>query len=229
MLFSITSAGIRSMADRVAADLGRPKAYALELLSHALGFRNWDTCSGVLRQEALPRLKEKKTFWSAVAATESDCDSPAWARFEITPDTWAHIQELAAMCRTGGLSLVAVPAGATVVGWEELDADGDYRNIQNWQIYATADCVWFRGKRKHYAHAVETPAIGLDRLGKLLSQDCAGEVDATRVWGGEIFHDPQYGAASLLTELAGAWKLPVALASEDRQQLVELRKASEKQ
>lgn len=190
MNIELTSQSIRTMADRVTKaypDTSKPKA--LEMLAVALGYRNFDTLSGMLKK-APTKLASFASFdlYFAMRATDEWAPEPVWAKKQITPAFVEKLKHYVEQCKAAGLSSMRVDC--TQVPDMELDdwddgKESDPFNVHYWTLTVTPTRFWYSATPKHAEYEVETRALYLDDLQRLI--DNAGDTDSVSRHGNTAF------------------------------------------
>lgn len=138
----------------------------LEVLAASLGFRNWDTMSGMLKRESRPSLAlaQPVKLYVEVFATGGG-DGPDWAQVVIDQVFVDQLSSLQALCDDRRLSHVATFGEPTLWQGDHRDEpDVDAVSFDNTQIYVTARGWWFRATPKHTAYACETRIVDIEML-----------------------------------------------------------------
>lgn len=169
MDITITSKSARVLAERLRHKVGPEQlsvSKAYEALAHTLGHKNWDTLSGVLANEEIkpePALRPglKELFVLAFSCDEN-CDSPDWARVDLSTGFLERVFGLAKLCKDQGLEHVSVTDQPNY--WH----DPSHLNVRDESLYVSERSFWFRGHPKHCDYAVETRSVPLDDLRALL-------------------------------------------------------------
>lgn len=200
MQVELTSKSVRTMASRLSKaypDISRP--LALEMLAKALGYRNFDTLSGLLKQEVLkesaPPLPDLSLFgnavelWMEAYVCDDFGDGPSWAMVALDAPLVTRILKMQATCQNNALGHVSEWESPS--DWEEDAGYGSRFNMQDWQLYVSSDRFWFRGHPKHCSTAVETRGIRIEELmSKLSCPTGTGSASDTLAWvAGALFWD----------------------------------------
>lgn len=110
----------------------------------------------------------KKTVYLSVHATTEFGESPAFARWEMTPEAVARIRELRELCATHGLSQCN--------DWYSIDWDNDEEfRLRGEELIVGPGYFWFTGHPKYADFDIETHALTYDDLDALCESD-PGEV-----------------------------------------------------
>lgn len=168
MKIELNESKVRQIATRVRAALfeGQPThSQLLELLSSALGFRNWDTMSGILKRESQPRLVLERpvTLYVEVFATGLD-DSLDWAQVVIDQVFLDQLLSLQALCEDQRLSHVASLGEPALWQGEHREHNDDPVNFDSSHLYVDARRFWFRALPRHYSSAFETRSVDIEML-----------------------------------------------------------------
>jgi hypothetical protein len=161
---------VRDMADRLRSAMEGTQlshSQALEILSKTLGYRNWDTLSGILRNDisavnfethAAAYLDKPVTLYLSVYACDDFGDSPSWASVTIDRAWLATLFRLQALCieqRVDSSSLALGP-----------DAWASYETFRlRGETFEVSAAHWFfKAFPKHADYAVETRMIDTARM-----------------------------------------------------------------
>lgn len=138
----------------------------LEVLSASMGFRNWDTMSGMLKRESRPTLAltQPVKLYVQVFAT-GDGDGPDWAQVVIDQVFLDQLLSLQALCHDRRLSHAATFGEPSLwQGDHREEPDADSISFDSTQLYITARGWWFRATPKHTAYACETRVVDIAML-----------------------------------------------------------------
>lgn len=211
MQIELSSSSVRTMADRVVKthpDLAKP--LVLELLAHAFGYRNFDTLSGVLKNESAPApapalplpISARKfpvTLWLECRVLSDYGSCPAWARLELTEERLRQLLTLQAECSEKNLSTVSVFDGPDE--WDENAGANRYYNMRDAQLCVSKIAFWFSARPKHAEYNVETVVVYFDTLLERLSQGTGGSHH--NGWIGDDLYFAHDSVADLFYELPG--------------------------
>ena len=138
----------------------------LEVLAASLGFRNWDTMSGMLKRESRPTLtlaQPVKLYMQVFATCEGD--GPDWAQVVIDQVFIDQLLSLQALCDDRRLSHVATFGEPNLWQGDHREEPGaDSINFDSTQLYITARGWWFRATPKHTSYACETRVVDIEML-----------------------------------------------------------------
>jgi hypothetical protein len=144
----------------------------LEVLAASLGFRNWDTMSGMLKRESLPKLtlQQPVQMYVEVFAT-GDNNGPDWAQVVIDQALLDELLSLHALCEDRKLSHVASVGEPTL--WQ-----GDHREepadeavyFDSTHLYVAGRGMWYRALPKHSYGACETRIVDMGMLSDALAR-----------------------------------------------------------
>lgn len=175
MIIELTSQSIREMADRIVMaypETGKPRA--LEMLSTAFGYRNFDTVSGLLKKEQAGNPGFTPfTLYFAMRATTEWAPEPNWACKDITPAFVQQLQGYVAQCKESGLTSLRVDCTQVtdmcLDDWDEGTDDEPF-NVHYWTLTVTPTRFWFSATPKHAEYEVETRAVYLEDLQRLIDK-----------------------------------------------------------
>ena len=170
---------LAKMAERLQQEWSRvespgplKKGAALEVLSHVLGYKNWDTLSGLVKAataqapngvegisaEAIERVGYRLTppkvekpfmfYWEAYACDEWG-EGPAWAKLEITQAFVDELHKLQTQCLRDTVNL---SVDRSVDEWDSEDT----LRLRGDEMHVTHSHVWFSAYPKHANYNVET-------------------------------------------------------------------------
>jgi hypothetical protein len=208
---------VRDMADRLRwAVEGTQLSHsqALEILSKTLGYRNWDTLSGILRRDtpvvnfetlAASYLDEPVTMYLSVYACDDFGDSPSWAAVTIDRAWLATLFRLQALCIEQ-----RVDSTALALGPDEWASSETFR-IRS-ETFEVSEAHWFfKGFPKHADYAVETRMIDTARMlealkakGKPAAADVKVGDEPELVWVKDVLlydHEGNGDVTNFLNEL----------------------------
>lgn len=200
---------LAKMAERLQQEWSRvespgplKKSVALEVLSHVLGYKNWDTLSGMVNASAEsaptgvegisakdiervgyrltpPKVNKPFTlYWEAYACDEWG-EGPAWAKLEITQVFVDELHKLQTQCLR---DKVSISVDRTVIEW---DCDDTLR-LRGDEMHVTPSSVWFSAYPKHASYSVETRLMDI----KDLFEAIEGKNTVWLAWAdGVLFHD----------------------------------------
>lgn len=138
----------------------------LEVVSAALGFRNWDTFCGMLKRESGPRLTLTKpvSLFVEVFAT-GDGDGPNWTQVNIDQALVNELLSLQALVVERKLAHVATFGEPTLWQGDHRDeTDAWAVSFESVQLYVAARGWWFHAVPKHSAYACETRVVAFEDL-----------------------------------------------------------------
>jgi len=173
MDFQITKSNVRDIVSRLRQALGAEsvsQSNAFEAFAKALGLKNWDTLSGLLKREGEPTAAAAPAF-QLEAPVEMyvdaySCDyageGPAWAKVTLTPDFLNEVLRMQLICKEQDVDIVTKSwAPEKWEAEERLRLEGD-------DLYVTDDSWWFRARPKHADYAVETRNVDIRDMLALL-------------------------------------------------------------
>lgn len=166
MDFQITKSNIRDIVSRLRQALGSEtvsQSTAFEAVAKALGLKNWDTLSGLLKREVEPADAAGPAV-QLVAPIEMYVDAytcdyygegPAWAKVTLTQQFLDQMLRMQRICKQQDVDIVTKSwAPEKWEREEQLNFEGD-------DLYVTADSWWFRARPKHADYAVETRNVDI--------------------------------------------------------------------
>lgn len=145
---------------------------ALEVLSHVLGYKNWDTLSGLVKASAnsaptgvegisaadIERVGYRLTppkvgkpftfFWEAFACDEWG-EGPAWAKLEVTQAFVDELHKLQTQCLKDKVNL---SVDHSVDEWDNEDS----LRLHGVELHVTQSLVWLSAHPKQANYNVET-------------------------------------------------------------------------
>jgi hypothetical protein len=198
MNIELTSKSVNQMANRILeAYPHQAKPAILEMLACGLGYRNFDTLSGVLKKEK-PTAKQGKgtrlpphslsapvMLWLECFSVEDGMDAPQWVNYQLTSQCLQVLLEKQAMCVSKDLEVVKFCEEPSAYDQGFFVAD-----IPNWSMFVSKTCFWFRGFPKHCDYAVETAKVEIAELLAMLMSRIA--VHSGFNWvGSQLYHDSQ--------------------------------------
>ncbi|MDO8414831.1 MAG: hypothetical protein Q7S87_01320 [Agitococcus sp.] len=202
MHIELTSTSVNQMANRITEAFPQQgKPAVLEMLAYGLGYRNFDTLSGVLKKEKAARkqtqtngvplglLSTPVALWLECFSVDKGMDSPQWVAYSLTTMNLTFILEQQAICIAKDLDAVKFSEEPTSYDQGFFVAD-----IPSWSMFVSKTSFWFRGIPKHCDYAVETTLIEIARVITLLKERTEGTKDFRWI-GSQLYHDGQNAAA----------------------------------
>lgn len=211
---------VRGMATRLRTELGTTdlkQSQALELVSHLMGLKNWDTLSGMLKKPkadasaALNNKFKKAGIWEKTPTVDTpfmlyidafscdafDSDGPGWMRVEVTQAFVDNLWKQQRLCVTHSL-------GETIGDefWGETWDNNENLRIHGDDLYVSTKSFWFRGIPKHWDTAVESRMFDIAELFNAIASPGI-QTEFTGWADGILFHDgasAQNFARSLLDD-----------------------------
>lgn len=174
---------------------GLKHSQSLEMLSHVLGFENWDTFCGLLKaaeapaeaslsapplsgadaqaqadrvgwREAPPALAKPFTFyWEAFACDEWG-DSPRWAKLEVTQAFLDQLHEMQTKCLQNGAQMSVYQSPECWDLADDLRLSGDQLNVSQ-------SSFWFSAYPKNCNYSVETRILDIKDFFDVIDQASA--------------------------------------------------------
>jgi hypothetical protein len=144
---------------------------SLELLAKTLGYKNWDTLSGVVKNDdkktepkynalldkTLQSFKPFSLYIDAFAVDEFG-EGPGWALVEVTPEFVKELLDAQQIVVSKKLDHVALDH--VMLDW----GNADTLRIQGDTFVVSDTSFWFKGYPKHCSYAVEARMIDIDLL-----------------------------------------------------------------
>lgn len=183
MDFQITKSNIRDIVSRLRQALGSEtvsQSSAFEAIAKALGLKNWDTLSGLLKREDEPAALPAPAFQLAAPVEmyvdAYSCDyygeGPAWAKVTLTPQFLNEVLRMQRICKEQDVDIVSKSWAPEKWEREErLHFEGD-------DLYVTDSSWWFRARPKHADYAVETRNVDIGDMLALLTPGSKAESTA---------------------------------------------------
>lgn len=195
MQIEINSKYVRNMAERIVKNFPQvEKPTALEMVAQSLGYRNFDTLSGLLKKEAKALRKSNVSqllakpvmLWMESFVVGDYGNGPEWVNVELTAEYLESMLKQRDFCKERNLSHTSEWADPT--DWQEEPSNPF--NMRDWQLYVTEDSFWFRAHPKHCDYAVETRAVSFEELLKLLQATTGGGTSFQWI-DGALYHDSE--------------------------------------
>lgn len=169
MEFNLNEKKVRQMAGRMRKVFGNDTlghSKALEAVAQTLGYPNWDTLSGLLKNADRSRFKLDKPVTIYVNAFSCDefGDGPSWAKLTLTQAFIDTVLELQALCNTKDLD-------QTTKSWA-VDAWGSREdlNLRDEDLAVGKHSWWIRARPKHADYDCETRMLDISWLLEALSK-----------------------------------------------------------
>jgi len=178
MDIKINEKTVRTMAEKLRGAAGLSQSKSYETLAQILGFKNWDTLSGVLknkgRGDAEPHasasgvaLKGPVELFMACHSPDEYASAPDYGKAELTQELIERIARMRKICIDNNLSECR---SWRYIDWGGTDPDLDAAwNMELNEVVVTSSDVWFVAVPKHAPYHVETRAMSIDQLFRALS------------------------------------------------------------
>lgn len=203
MELQLNKQSVREMTERLRTALGLQSvshSLAGEALAQALGYRNMDTLSGMMKKEAaasrpasakkkpsvaVPVLDKPFTLFVEAFACDEYGSAPDWARLTIDQEFLQALAESQQLCVDKSLDHLARDYGWAT--WAD-ERDGHSYRIQGVELMVGTRSFWLQGRPKHCYYNVETRSIEIAEFFKAVGPDCPR--DPYLAWAdGILFND----------------------------------------
>lgn len=196
MEIQLNETSARDMALRLRTAVGEdnlPQSKAFEALSQALGFKNWDTLSGVLKKNESHRPKgfalDKPVDLFMACTTTSDYPVPDYCKVSLTVEFIERMLQLQRQCNE--LDLSEVREWNCAAQWGGKDADmgeGEDWRMDTVEFAVGKASMWFSAEPKHASYRIESRSIDIALLVKAL--ETGKSPDEYLVWhDGRLLHE----------------------------------------
>jgi hypothetical protein len=183
MDFQITKNNVRDIVSRLRQALGAEsvsQSNAFEAFAKALGLKNWDTLSGLLKREGEPASAAAPAYQLAapveVYVDAYACDyygeGPSWAKVDLSQQFLDEVLRMQRICKEQGVDMVTKSWAPEK--WEQEER----LRLENDDLYVTAESWWFRARPKHADYAVETRSVDIANMLALLGPGSPAESTA---------------------------------------------------
>jgi hypothetical protein len=166
MKIEVNEKTFRGMASRLREESNEElkNCESFEKLSRILGFKNWDTLSGLLKrgQQVALTLERPLTLYVEAFACDEYGESPTWAKLTINQEFVDALLRLQGVCKSNNLHMVSEywPVDA----WQD---DDNYR-MRGETLEVTDGNWWIKAYPKHVDYNCETRMIGVKELVEIL-------------------------------------------------------------
>lgn len=208
MDIQINEKSVRAMAERLRTSVGADQVSqgkALETLAAVLGFKNWDTLSGTLRKKASRTpahgivLGEPVELLMSCFCTNEFGSAPAYGKVTLTQQLVDRIFALRALASEHNLSELR-DFYPIEWGGQDPDLDEEWR-MELEELVVGGHSMWFLASPKHANYNVETRAIELNLLKKVLSSRDSDKSDYLVWHKGHLVFSPDGEVDGFIDEL----------------------------
>lgn len=171
MQIQVNETAARGMAARLRTAAGEnvmPQSKAFEVLSQALGFKNWDTLSALLKKKEPapvgPVLAKPVDLFIVCSAADENYTAPDYCKVSLTQEFVDRMLKLQALCVEQDLSELRE--------WRRVEwggKDTDLGEDESWrmemeELAVGKNSMWLSAEPKHGNYRVESRAIEIDKL-----------------------------------------------------------------
>lgn len=212
MEFHLNEKKVRNMAVRMRQVFGNDHlshSKALEVVAQTLGYKNWDTLSGLLKRAETPRFSLDKPVTLFVGAFSHDSWSkqPDWVKLTLDQAFIYTLLEMKSLCNDKDLDETS--RSCLSGEWHR----GEELRIQGDNLIVSRTAWWLQARPKHADHYVETRMLDIDMMLEALSKKTDNDYLAWR--RDVLLYDTAGNIKEMLEQLVDAGELDESYLDED--------------